>query len=342
MPWANNPGVGDGGYEYNQQQANIFFRYIWGEKPDYYGVIQGQLDDLVLSGNSANNLTMATGHAVAYGFRYWNETVPLDLSFTAPYTGDTGGIVIMSVDWIAQTVRATVRLNTDGNATVPPPVERPGEKYEIVIAEFVVDITGRLWQDSTKTTQGIVAYTTYASSGMSGSGLVYEQVLTAATTLWTVPIITQQYKHLEFVLNVVNANVGLSVSYLDVSFNGYDFANTEHGYSFWEYINGAVGPNAVHIASVYYCRIGAFLNSTGPAQGMDAVRFFLANYTREAWRSYTAYNASIGRDSAATLTVTQAGGWYKSTAPITSVVFTGDVALASFEAGSRVQIFGYN
>jgi hypothetical protein len=104
--------TGDGSAPYTQDEFSLYNQDLLGE-----GVVYGSGNNLAVSG-TATPLALATGRAQVRGFSYWNSSAST-LAVTTPTTGTTGGRVVLWADYSAATVRAVVKLNTDGNAGIP-------------------------------------------------------------------------------------------------------------------------------------------------------------------------------------------------------------------------------
>lgn len=132
--------AGDGGAPYTQEEFRLF-NHAWAAKNQAnVGVFPGVLNELAVSG-SATPLSVNTGRAVVYGFPYWADA-SVSLAITTPSVGTTGGRVVLRANWTAQTVRATVILNTDGTATIPSMTQSAGSVWDIPLATFTVTTGG--------------------------------------------------------------------------------------------------------------------------------------------------------------------------------------------------------
>jgi len=106
------------------------------------GVLRGVGSELAVSGSSSP-LAVAAGAGIVYGLFYENPA-SLNLTVTTPITGTTGGRVNLKADWTAQTVRATVQMNTDGNAAIPALVQTAGSEWSIPLATFTITQAGTI------------------------------------------------------------------------------------------------------------------------------------------------------------------------------------------------------
>lgn len=152
MPWETRTGTGDGAASYTQQQANNFFRYFDVGDPASEGVCRRVLNELEVSGTTSP-LSVATGAAVCYG-RFWSDAAE-QLAVTTPSVGDTGGRVVLRADWSANQIRLAVKLNTDGDDTIPSLTQNAGTTWEIGLASFVIDTSGNIWFDANKSLAGV-------------------------------------------------------------------------------------------------------------------------------------------------------------------------------------------
>lgn len=155
MLWETQTGTGDGSSSYAQDQANIFFRRFGNYDPTKLGVrYNPDLSNLAVSGSSSP-LSVATGVADTYGFRYWNLSLAVNVAVSTPAVGDTGGMVVLRATWATNTVRAAIITNTDGNPAIPTVTQTAGTTWEIPLASFVIDTSGNIWTDSGKTIAGV-------------------------------------------------------------------------------------------------------------------------------------------------------------------------------------------
>jgi hypothetical protein len=127
--------TGDGSAPYTQDEFSLYNRDLLGE-----GVVYGSGNNLAVSG-TATPLDLETGRAQVRGFSYWNSSAST-LAVTTPTTGTTGGRVVLRADYSAATVRAVVKLNTDGNAGIPALTQVANTTWEISLATFTVTTGG--------------------------------------------------------------------------------------------------------------------------------------------------------------------------------------------------------
>jgi hypothetical protein len=104
------------------------------------GILDRALNELAVTGTSSP-LAVASGAAIVDGIFYENSA-SLNLTVTTPSAGTTGGRVILRASWSAQTVRAVIKLNTDGVAAIPALTQTPGTTYEINLASFTITTGG--------------------------------------------------------------------------------------------------------------------------------------------------------------------------------------------------------
>lgn len=139
--WTTN-GTGDGpSAKYSMGDfAEVLRRLLTTDQETTEGVLRGIGSDLAVSGTSSP-LSVAAGAGLVYGIYYENSSA-LSLAVSTPVSGVTGGRVNLKADWSAQTVRAVVQLNTDGNPAIPALVQTPGSAWSIPLATFTITTGG--------------------------------------------------------------------------------------------------------------------------------------------------------------------------------------------------------
>ena len=105
------------------------------------GVIGGHTNELAVSNPSGKTVRVATGAGIVDGKLYQN-TANVDLTPTTPSVGTTGFRVVLRKGWTAQTVRAAIVMNTDGNSAAPALTQTDGTTWEISLATGTIT-TGR-------------------------------------------------------------------------------------------------------------------------------------------------------------------------------------------------------
>jgi len=139
--WTTN-GTGDGpagGYT-AQQFYDFLRRLLITDQEASQGVIFSDRNQLACTG-SATPIAVNTGSAIVHGFWYEN-TSSLNLAVTTPTIGTTGGRVNLKADWTAQTVRAVVNRNADGNAAIPALTQTAGSVWEVPLYTFSITTGG--------------------------------------------------------------------------------------------------------------------------------------------------------------------------------------------------------
>ena len=129
----DGPATGYSGAAIGEWAAAVFGR-------NASGILVRVLNELAVSG-TASPLTVATGAALVDGKFYVNDAA-LTLAVSSPGVGTTGGRVVLEANWAAQTVRAKVVKNTDGNSSPPALTQTPGSVYQISLATFTITTGG--------------------------------------------------------------------------------------------------------------------------------------------------------------------------------------------------------
>jgi hypothetical protein len=164
--------TGDGSAPYTQDEFSLYNQDLLGE-----GVVYGVGNNLAVSG-TASPLTVETGRAQVRGFSYWNPS-PLAPAVATPTTGTTGGRVVLRADYSAATVRAVVKLNTDGNAGIPALTQVANTTWEISLATFTVTTGGVITVTDDRTfTKPLQRREVVLASATMGAGVLSSAVLT--------------------------------------------------------------------------------------------------------------------------------------------------------------------
>ena len=141
MLWGTGT-TGDGLNPYSQTETiNMFRRLLIGDQEASQGVLPDYLNELACSSSLNETIQVATGAAVVYGFQYINDA-SLGLAVPAPAVGTTGGRVSLRANYAAQTVRATVTKNTDGNSAIPALTQVAGTTWDIPLCTFQITTGG--------------------------------------------------------------------------------------------------------------------------------------------------------------------------------------------------------
>lgn len=131
-------GSGDGGPYDRNEWDDMLALLAAGEE----GVIAGYLDELAVTNPSDQDIEVAAGGAIVDGKLYRADAAVTGLSVTTPTVGTTGFRVVLRKSWSAQTVRAAVVMNTDGNSDPPALTQVDGTTWEISLATGTVTTGG--------------------------------------------------------------------------------------------------------------------------------------------------------------------------------------------------------
>jgi len=334
MPWGTRAGIGDGITSYNQDQAQYFFGLFLGVAPASMGVGAGVLNELAVSG-TASPLTVDTGIAQVNYLRYINHTSSINVSVTTPSIGDTGGYVVLEANWTARTVRAQVITNTDGTSILPSLTQTQGTTWQIPLASFVIDTSGNIWTNTSKTTAGTLDARSFAVSPFSSSVRLRNEVLSSASATVTLDGIQQDLSHLRLVINAkINST---SRRDLFLRFNGSAAGNYHYTYQEAEYNNddhsGSDNQTAIKL---------------GEISGNDATRFAdtfdvnIFNYTHATWiKNVMARGMAIYDEADWNRKGYNSWGWWaiNPVQAITSLTLSLEGAY-EFQSGSIFQLYG--
>jgi hypothetical protein len=141
QPW-DSTGIGDGALTgYTESQVEEFFRDLFtGDRFTSEGVLAGIGSELAVT-SATDLVNVAAGAAMVYG-HYYQNTGTTGVAITRPTTGTTGFRVVLRASWAAQTVRAVVNRNTDGNSAIPALVQTPGTTFDIPLATGTITTGG--------------------------------------------------------------------------------------------------------------------------------------------------------------------------------------------------------
>lgn len=98
------------------------------------GVLPRSGNKLAVSGTANNNIQVATGRAIVYGWLYKNTTALAVAALAIPLLGTTGFRIVLRVNWAAQTVRVVVLMSADGVAAIPALTQVVNTTWEISLA----------------------------------------------------------------------------------------------------------------------------------------------------------------------------------------------------------------
>lgn len=326
--------VGDGAAPYTQEEQRLYDHALLAANEADGGVWSEILNELAVSG-VASPLAVATGRASVYGFPYWNDA-SLNLAVTTPGIGDTGGRIVLRANWAAQTVRALVVLNTDGNASIPALTQVANTTWDIPLATFVIDTSGDIWTDSSKTVAGVTDARVFAISPLAGMVKLREFVGDGSTGTCTFDNIQQNLAGLLIVGRVRSDSVGTATG-LIMQFNG----DTGNNYSFGltEAVNSAVGYSGLF--GVTQINLGDVSGGGAAAAMSDQIQAAIFSYAQTALNKSVEYSTSRqgnGTSGAAGIATYNGRGWWDNTDAISriDVIASG----ANFDTGTEIALYG--
>lgn len=335
MLWATN-GVGHGAAPYTQAQSNEFFRYFNNANPATAGVLSGILNELEVSG-VASPLAVNTGYGDVYGFRYWNDASK-NVTVTTP-AGDRGGRVVLRADWTLQTVTAEVIINA-GGATLPSLTQVANTTWEISLASFVIDSSGDIWTDSSKTVAGVTDERHFLISPLAGMVKLRETVVSVATgsIQWT--NIQSDLSHLLIVGQARGTNASTSIG-INMRFNNDTGTNYRFYSIFSENPSYPSADTVVGGASPAYSSLlvfSAVSAASGSANFADLVRIEIPNYARSTFYKCALSHFSPFRTGTTTGAANVSWGWWQDTDPINRIDLIASAG--NFEVGSVLTLYG--
>jgi hypothetical protein len=137
--WPTN-GTGHGATSVDATTWQKLIRALFLTDPATQGVLEGYLNELAVSG-TATPLAVATGAAVVYGLPYFNSASE-NLTVATPGVGTTGGHVILTANWTAQTVTLSAVSNTDGTIGIPSLTQTADTTWQIRLATYTITTGG--------------------------------------------------------------------------------------------------------------------------------------------------------------------------------------------------------
>ncbi len=179
--------VNDGAAPYTEEEFRDYNRAVLAGNEADAGVLAGINNELEVSGSSSP-LTVDTGRAQVYGFHYFNDAAVAP-TVTTPAVGDTGGRVVIRCNLTAANnpplesqARVLVILNTDGNAAIPAMTQVANTTWDIPLATFVIDTSGDIWTDSSKSVAGVTDARIFAVGATAGLRMNWRQG--GSSTVW--------------------------------------------------------------------------------------------------------------------------------------------------------------
>lgn len=324
--------IGDGSAPYTQEEQRLYDHALLAGNEADGGVWSGVLNELQVTG-VATPLVVDTGRASVYGFPYWNDAAA-NVAVTTPSVGDTGGRLTLRASWATQTVRATVVMNTDGNAGIPALVQVAGTTWDIPLATFVIDTSGDIWTDSSTSVAGVSDARVFAISPLAGMVKLREFVGDGTTGTCTFNYIQQNLSHLLIVALGRSDAVGVTDGANMIFNNDTGFVYSGSRISA---INGAVA--SVRYAGLDGISCGSLSGAGGVADAADLLEITIPHYTSPLQKAAAIRNNCRGDGTIGANGVRseENQGWWADTDPITRIdVFIG----GNFETGTTITLYG--
>ncbi len=334
-------GTGDGAAPYTEAE---FRDRNWalssGNEADA-GILSGIDGELEVTGVSSP-LVVDTGRAEVYGFHYFNDAAA-NVAVTTPAVGDTGGrIVIRNNLTNANTPpnedegRILLILNTDGNASIPAMTQTVNVTWDIPLATFVIDTSGDIWTDASKSVAGVTDARLFAISPLAGMVKLRTFAGDGTTGTCTFDNIQQNLSGLLVVGRVRGDNVG-TTAILAMQFNG-DIGNN-YSYALTTGVNSALSYSG--IASATQISLGE-VSGGGAAAGIsDQIRTEIFGYAQGTLNKSVEQSTSRqgdGTSGASGLAMYNGRGWWGNTDAITRIDIT--IFGANFDTGTEITLYG--
>jgi hypothetical protein len=134
-------GTGDGTNSgYTMAQLTEWMRLLVGiNSTNLSGVAQDYLNELAVTGTSSP-VAVNTGGAIVYGFPYFNSA-SVNVVVATPSVSTRVDVVVLEVDWTAQTVRIGLQAGTEG-AGVPALTQTPSTTWQMPLANASITTGG--------------------------------------------------------------------------------------------------------------------------------------------------------------------------------------------------------
>ena len=333
--------VNDGAAPYTEAEFRDYNRAVLTGNEADAGVLAGVDNELAVSG-ATSPLAVATGRAQVYGFHYFNDAAVAP-TVTTPAVGDTGGRVVIRCNLTAANnpplesqARVLVILNTDGNAAIPAMTQTADTTWDIPLATFVIDTSGDIWTDSSKTVAGVTDARVFAISPLAGMVKLRTFVGDGTTGTCTFDNIQQNLSGLVVVGRVRGDNVGTTAS-LIMQFN----ADTGNNYSFGltTGVNSALSYSG--LSGVTQINMGE-VSGGGAAAGIsDQIRAEIFGYAQGTLNKSTEHSTSRqgdGTSGASGVAMYNGRGWWDNTDAITRIDIT--ISGANFDTGTEIALYG--
>lgn len=334
--------TGDGASAYTEEEYRAYNHAAFAGEVANAGVLSGVLNELAVSG-STSPLSVATGRAILYGFHYQNLSSAVSLSVTTPSVGDTGGRVVVRVNLTnantppaENTGRVRVIMNTDGTAAIPSMIQTAATTWDIPLATFVIDTSGDIWTDSSKTVAGVSDARQFAISPLAGMVRLRHTLLagTAASITWSG--IQNDLSHLLIVGQARGDNASNTVG-INIRFNG----DTGNNYRIMAYAGATGGGNVTAGYAGPYSSLLAFAAMTaasGTANYADPIRIEIPNYAGSTFYK-NAFSTGVGFGDGAAGVMNKFTGYWANTAAINQISIIS--ALGNFIAGTKISLYGW-
>ena len=333
---------GDGAAAYTEEEFRAYNHAALAGEVANAGVLSGVLNELAVSG-STSPLSVATGRAILYGFHYQNLSSAVSLSVTTPSIGDTGGRVVVRVNLTSSntppsenTGRARVIMNTDGTAAIPAMTQTAATTWDIPLATFVIDTSGNIWTDSSKTVAGVSDVRQFAISPLSGMVRLRRFAGDGVSTSFTWSGIQGDLSGLLIVGYGRSTNAVGTANNLEMVFNGDTGSNYDTSL-----ITGNNGTVAHSLnTGVAAITLGNITNAGGTADAFDQYRAQIHNYANAVGHKTAEIRSMTKGDNAAGNKYSRSiDAWWRNTAAINKITISLTPG-GAFASGSLFELFG--
>lgn len=329
--------VGDGSAAYTQREFQDFNHAVLAGNLADGGVLSGvgsELQTTILVG-PPDTIRVFNGRAQIRGIHYYSDaTEDIALPFV-PSVGDTGGVVVIRDNDTALNSppnedegRLRVILNTDGTAAIPSITQTVGVTYDLKLAEFVVDTSGNIWTDSSKTNAGVTDTRSFLIHSGSGMIKLREFDGDGVTGVINWSGIQQNLSHLMIVGKGRYTNA-VSSATVQVALNGGTVVDS---YLVTKTLAGVYSS----VNSIIYFQVGSFSGSLATANIHDHFIAYLPNYADATSRQSYSSEGVLHNGGGANMRMNSGIGYTSGNLAVSSITLTGGPLVT----GSKITLYG--
>ena len=332
LPWETVRGIGDGAFVYTQEDMHNMHRYFDVIDPATMGVVARNGGELAVSGTTGAALAVATGKAYVNGQRYRN-TSSVATAVSTP-AADTGFLIKLRANYSALTLTAVSARSGSGNTSIPS-LTQNSSFWDIPLAEGIIDSSGDVWTDTSKTVAGVTDRRHFAVSPLASMVRLRTFEPNSDTGSVTFSFIQQSLTHL---MLIGYGRLASGNEQIRMYFNG---DTTAANYIGLRSSISSGGGNQVDFenppASGDVGRIGTF-GSSGSVR--DAFRVLIPFYANTDYNKVALSVAGSFNNLVSAMAAYQAAVWWEDTGAIESITLTPDNS-TDFDADNcKIELYG--